>query len=59
VNDVSAAGVGFEHETNEVRILDRSGDVRHVPLTTKSKVAAAVLDAVLEVRTSGRLGQVG
>jgi phosphopantothenoylcysteine synthetase/decarboxylase len=51
--------VGFEHETNEVRILDRSGDVRHVPLTTKSKVAAAVLDAVLEVRTSGRLGQVG
>ena len=59
VNDVSAAGVGFEHETNEVRILDRSGDVRHVPLTTKSKVATAVLDAVLEVRTSGRLGQVG
>jgi phosphopantothenoylcysteine decarboxylase/phosphopantothenate--cysteine ligase len=59
VNDVSAAGVGFEHETNEVRILDRSGCVRHVPLTTKSKVAAAVLDAVLEVRTSGRLGQVG
>ncbi|MFZ4431705.1 MAG: bifunctional phosphopantothenoylcysteine decarboxylase/phosphopantothenate--cysteine ligase CoaBC [Microthrixaceae bacterium] len=59
VNDVSAAGVGFEHETNEVRILDRSGVVRHVPLTTKSKVATAVLDAVLEVRTSGRLGQVG
>jgi phosphopantothenoylcysteine decarboxylase/phosphopantothenate--cysteine ligase len=59
VNDVSAAGVGFEHETNEVRILDRSGGVRHVPLTSKSKVASAVLDAVLEIRRSGRLGQVG
>jgi phosphopantothenoylcysteine decarboxylase/phosphopantothenate--cysteine ligase len=59
VNDVAAAGVGFEHETNEVRILDRSGGVRHVPLTSKSKVASAVLDAVLEIRTSGRLGQVG
>jgi phosphopantothenoylcysteine decarboxylase/phosphopantothenate--cysteine ligase len=59
VNDVAAAGVGFEHETNEVRILDRSGGVRHVPLTSKSKVASAVLDAVLEIRTSGQLGQVG
>lgn len=59
VNDVSAAGVGFEHETNEVRILDRSGGVRHVPLTSKSKVAAAVLDAVVEIRTGGRLEQVG
>ena len=59
VNDVSAAGVGFEHETNEVRILDRSGGVRHVPLTSKSKVAGAVLDAVVEIRTGGRLEQVG
>ena len=59
VNDVSAPGVGFEHETNEVRILDRQGGVRHVPLTAKSKVASAVLDAVLEVRRSGRLGQDG
>jgi len=59
VNDVSAAGVGFEHETNEVRILDRSGAVRHVPLTSKSKVATAVLDAVLEIRAGGRLEQVG
>jgi len=59
VNDVSAEGVGFEHETNEVRILDRSAAVRHVPLASKSKVAGAVLDAVLEVRSGGRLGQGG
>ena len=45
-NDVSAPGVGFEHDTNEVVILDAEGGERHIPLTGKHEVAAAVLDAV-------------
>ena len=53
VNDVSAVGVGFEHDTNEVLLLDRSGTGRHVALTDKRRVAAAVLDAVVKLRASG------
>ncbi|MBS1839044.1 MAG: bifunctional phosphopantothenoylcysteine decarboxylase/phosphopantothenate--cysteine ligase CoaBC [Actinobacteria bacterium] len=46
VNDVGAPGVGFEHDTNEVLILDRSGEQHHVPFAHKREVAGAVLDRV-------------
>jgi phosphopantothenoylcysteine decarboxylase / phosphopantothenate---cysteine ligase len=46
VNDVSAPGVGFEHDTNEVTILSRQGGMISVPLRSKREVADAVLDAV-------------
>jgi phosphopantothenoylcysteine decarboxylase/phosphopantothenate--cysteine ligase len=49
-NNVSAEGVGFEHDTNEVLILSSGGE-RHVPLTDKSSVANAVLDAVIDERS--------
>ena len=45
VNDVSADGVGFGHDTNEVLILSRSGTPVRVPLTGKHEVAGRVLDA--------------
>jgi phosphopantothenoylcysteine decarboxylase/phosphopantothenate--cysteine ligase len=45
-NDVSASGVGFEHDTNAVTILDADGDSREVTLTSKREVARAVLNAV-------------
>jgi phosphopantothenoylcysteine decarboxylase/phosphopantothenate--cysteine ligase len=47
VNDVSAPGVGFEHETNEVTILESGGGATAVPLRSKREVADAVLDAVV------------
>lgn len=49
-NDVGAEGVGFEHDTNEVLILSSGGE-RYVPLTDKSSVANAVLDAVIDERS--------
>ena len=49
-NDVSAPGVGFEHDTNEVVIFTASGDRRPVPLSDKRAVARAVLDAVVVAR---------
>lgn len=49
VNDVAAPGVGFEHDTNEVLILDREGDQHHVPIAHKRDVARAVLDRVIDV----------
>ncbi len=50
-NDVSAPGVGFEHDTNAVTILCASGSEREVPLSDKRAIARAVLDVVLEERT--------
>ena len=52
VNDVSAPGVGFEHDTNEVLILRRDGAEMHVPLTDKRAVAAALLDEVVALRAA-------
>jgi phosphopantothenoylcysteine decarboxylase/phosphopantothenate--cysteine ligase len=52
-NDVAKEGVGFEHDTNEVVILSADGGARKVPLTDKRSVARAVLDAVVEIRSTG------
>ncbi|MFZ9483374.1 MAG: bifunctional phosphopantothenoylcysteine decarboxylase/phosphopantothenate--cysteine ligase CoaBC [Ilumatobacteraceae bacterium] len=49
-NDVSAPGVGFQHDTNAVTILAADGSVEHVALSDKSHVAAAVLDTVARIR---------
>jgi phosphopantothenoylcysteine decarboxylase/phosphopantothenate--cysteine ligase len=47
-NDVSAAQVGFEHDTNAVTILDADGRRLEVTLTSKREVARSILDAVAE-----------
>jgi phosphopantothenoylcysteine decarboxylase/phosphopantothenate--cysteine ligase len=49
-NDVSAPGVGFEHDTNAVVLLRADGSRHDVPLADKRAVARAVLDAVLDLR---------
>jgi phosphopantothenoylcysteine decarboxylase / phosphopantothenate---cysteine ligase len=49
-NDVSAPGVGFEHDTNAVVIIAADGSEHQVGLTDKQTVARAVLDAVVARR---------
>ena len=51
-NDVSAPGVGFEHDTNAVVILDAAGQAREIPLTDKRAIACAILDAVSTTRSN-------
>ena len=48
VNDVSAEGVGFNHNTNAVVILDRWGNETEIPLTTKEDIAFHILSKVSE-----------
>ena len=48
VNDVSAPGVGFDHDTNAVVILAADGRTTEIPLTSKDAVANAVLDRVID-----------
>jgi phosphopantothenoylcysteine decarboxylase/phosphopantothenate--cysteine ligase len=45
-NDVSAPGVGFDHDTNEVTIFGSDGTATAVSLCSKEAVADAVLDRV-------------
>jgi phosphopantothenoylcysteine decarboxylase/phosphopantothenate--cysteine ligase len=54
VNDVSAPGIGFDANDNEVTILTTEQE-RHVPRSTKAEIAAAILDAVLSRRSSTTL----
>lgn len=51
-NDVSAPGVGFGHQTNAVTIVSRDGSTREVPLSDKHAIARAVLDSVVQVRST-------
>jgi phosphopantothenoylcysteine decarboxylase/phosphopantothenate--cysteine ligase len=57
-NDVSAPGVGFDHDTNAVTVLGRDGSRREVALSAKAQVADAVLDCVVALwgEASGQLG---
>ena len=51
VNDVSAPRTGFDHDTNEVTLLDATGDRTTVPLASKREVAQAILDRVAALRS--------
>ncbi len=55
-NDVSAPGVGFEHDTNRVIVLSAGGIDQDVPLSDKRVVARAVLDAVVAHRAPSYQG---
>jgi phosphopantothenoylcysteine decarboxylase/phosphopantothenate--cysteine ligase len=49
-NDVSAPGVGFQHDTNAVTLIRSGGAVTTISLTDKRAIARAVLDSVCEIR---------
>ncbi len=51
-NDVSAPGVGFDHDTNAVVIVSAAGMELNVGPVDKRDVARAVLDAVVAHRSS-------
>jgi phosphopantothenoylcysteine decarboxylase/phosphopantothenate--cysteine ligase len=51
-NDVSAPGVGFEHDTNAVVILGADGSAAEIPLSDKRAVARAILDRITSTRSS-------
>jgi phosphopantothenoylcysteine decarboxylase/phosphopantothenate--cysteine ligase len=51
-NDVSAPGVGFGHDTNAVVLLRPEGEPITVALRDKRAIAAAVLDAVVDIRSA-------
>ena len=57
-NDVSAPNVGFHYDTNQVTLVDASGDV-DLPLMSKQRTAAAIWDRIeiLLARRSAATGR--
>ena len=53
-NDVTAAGAGFDHETNIVTLYPRDGRELPLPRMSKLEVAYRILDAALEIRHAQR-----
>ncbi len=47
-NDVGKQKRGFEDETNEVYIIDREKNVKHIPLEMKDEIANEILDQVVQ-----------
>ncbi len=48
-NELGSPGSGFQHDTNVVKILDRSGGIEELPIMDKKEVAYRILDRVLEI----------
>ncbi len=53
LNDVSADGAGFDHPTNEVVIIERSGQTHSVSLRSKEEVSYEILTNVAALLTRG------
>lgn len=49
VNDVTQPGAGFASETNQVKFLYPSGEVRDLPLMSKEDVSQSILDEVVRL----------
>ena len=47
VNDVTQPGAGFGSDTNQVKILTPSGQVKDLPLATKEEISRVILDHVV------------
>ncbi len=50
-NDVRAAGVGFQHDTNAVSLLRPDAPMVTIGLTDKRSIARAILDVVVDIRS--------
>lgn len=48
-NDVTSPGSGFGVDTNQVTIIDAEGGVEQLPLMSKTKVAAVVMERLVQL----------
>jgi phosphopantothenoylcysteine decarboxylase/phosphopantothenate--cysteine ligase len=46
-NDISAPGIGFQSDNNQVILIDRNDQVESLPLLTKTEIADILLDRIL------------
>jgi len=53
-NDVSKPNSGFSAEANEVYVINKRGEIHHIPLSNKKVVASKILDLILEELWEGK-----
>jgi phosphopantothenoylcysteine decarboxylase/phosphopantothenate--cysteine ligase len=46
-NDISAPGIGFQSDSNQVTIIDREENIENLPLKSKLEIADLLLDRIL------------
>ena len=46
-NDISAPGIGFQSDSNQVTIIDREENIESLPLQSKTEIADLLLDKIL------------
>jgi phosphopantothenoylcysteine decarboxylase/phosphopantothenate--cysteine ligase len=46
-NDISAPGIGFQSDSNQVTIIDREENIENLPLKPKREIADLLLDRIL------------
>ena len=46
-NDISAPGIGFQSDSNQVTIIDREEKIENIPLKPKREIADLLLDRIL------------
>ena len=46
-NDISAPGIGFQSDSNQVTIIDREENIENLPLKPKRDIADLLLDRIL------------
>jgi phosphopantothenoylcysteine decarboxylase/phosphopantothenate--cysteine ligase len=49
VNDVTKPGAGFGQDTNQVKILFPTGEVKDLPLMSKEEVSQSILDEIVKL----------
>lgn len=50
LNSLNDAGAGFNHDTNKVTLLSRSGQEQALPLQSKQEVAANIVKAIIDLQ---------
>ena len=54
-NDISAPGIGFQSDSNQVMIIDRDENIENLPLKPKRDIADLLLDRILSLLKSPEL----
>ncbi len=47
-NDISAPGIGFQSDHNQITLIDKAGKVETLPHLSKMEIADLLLDRILE-----------
>jgi phosphopantothenoylcysteine decarboxylase/phosphopantothenate--cysteine ligase len=46
-NDISAPGIGFQSDSNQVTLINKKEEVEHLPLLPKTEIAHLLLNRIL------------